>query len=52
MCMEKMENLKNQIEEERVKLDQLIGENNFGETYQQSLVVDKLVEEYIQLANA
>lgn len=51
MYMEKLEVLKTKIEEERVILDQLMEENKFDETYQQSLVVDKLIEEYIQMVN-
>lgn len=44
-----MEELKKRIETERQKLDQLIGEGKMEETYQQSLVVDGLIAQYIDL---
>ena len=47
--MKKMDALKLKIEEERVKLDQLIRERKVEESYRQSLVLDGLVEEYIGL---
>ncbi len=51
IAMKKMEALKLKIEEERVKLDQLIRERKVEESYRQSLVLDGLVEEYIGLTN-
>lgn len=49
IAMKKMDALKLKIEEERVKLDQLIRERKVEESYRQSLVLDGLVEEYIGL---
>lgn len=50
--MKRMENLKERIEKERERLDALVQEGNPDATYQQSLVVDKLVEEYLDLMSA
>ena len=50
--MKRMENLKERIEKERERLDSLIQEGNLDATYQQSLVVDRLVEEYLDLMSA
>lgn len=49
MPVNKIDELKNRIEVEREKLNCLIKEQNTAETYRQSLVVDKLVEEFIAL---
>ena len=43
--MNQMENLRERIEKEREKLDRLTLENDLEATYQQSLVLDRLVEE-------
>ena len=48
--MKRMENLKERIEMERKKLDKLLMEGNLEATYQQSLVVDRLIEEYLDTA--
>lgn len=50
--MKRMENLKERIEKERERLDTFIQEGNLEATYRQSLVVDKLVEEYLDLMSA
>lgn len=49
--MNKIENLKMKIEEERKKLDKLIEENKFEESYKHSVRLDGLIEEYINLTN-
>lgn len=49
--MKSVEALKQKIERERIKLDQLIRERKVEESYRQSLVLDGLVEEYIGLVN-
>jgi len=48
--MTRMENLKERIEKERKKLDSLLMEGNLEATYQQSLVVDRLIEEYLDMS--
>ncbi|MDY4516666.1 MAG: hypothetical protein SPD93_09335 [Lachnospiraceae bacterium] len=46
-----MEDLKARIEKERSRLNQLVRDMQIDETYQQSLLVDELVAEYISLTN-
>lgn len=48
--MNNIENLKIRIEEERKRLDKFIADGKIKESYQQSMVVDGLVEEYIEMA--
>ena len=50
--MNQKENLRERIEKEREKLDRLTLENDLEATYQQSLVLDRLVEEYLDLQSA
>lgn len=48
--MDQKEILKDRIEEERRKLDHLVERKAAREvTYQQSLVVDQLIEQYLEL---
>ena len=47
--MKRMENLKERIEIERRKLDSLLSEGNLEATYRQSLLVDRLIEEYLDM---
>ena len=49
--MKRMENLKERIEIERRKLDSLLMEGRMEETYQQSLLVDRLIEEYLDMTS-
>jgi hypothetical protein len=44
-----VEELKVSIERERTRLNTMILEKKAKETYEQSLLVDKLVEEYLDL---
>ncbi|MDO5424111.1 MAG: Spo0E family sporulation regulatory protein-aspartic acid phosphatase [Eubacteriales bacterium] len=46
-----MEILKNRIEEERKKLDALAENGLLDATYRQSLVVDRLIEQYLDICN-
>lgn len=48
--MNQMETLKERIEEEREKLNRLALGDDLEATYRQSLVLDRLVEEYLDLA--
>lgn len=50
--MEQLENLKERIERARKKLDSLTLGGDLNAAYQQSLVLDKLVEEYLDLCSA
>lgn len=46
--MNQKEQLKNQIEKERRKLDYMIaGGEKVGDVYRQSLLVDRLIERYM-----
>lgn len=46
--MSKRETLKQKIEEERQKLDQMLIEGrNVDEIYKQSVTLDRLIEEYL-----
>ena len=45
--MNQMETLKERIEEEREKLNRLALGDDLEATYRQSLVLDRLVEEYL-----
>lgn len=47
--MNELENLKEKIEEERKKLDQLVAAGDLDKSYGQSVIVDGLVEKYIGL---
>ncbi|MCD7736047.1 MAG: Spo0E family sporulation regulatory protein-aspartic acid phosphatase [Lachnospiraceae bacterium] len=50
--MNKKEALKSCIEEERKKLNSLIGEKGrLEDAYRQSLLVDRLIERYMELAD-
>ena len=49
--MNKLEDLKIKIEEERSKLDKLVEEMRLEESYRQSVLLDGLIEEYIGLTN-
>ncbi|MCC8046294.1 MAG: hypothetical protein LIP12_12490 [Clostridiales bacterium] len=50
--MTKKEILRNHIEEERKKLNCLLGKREISEdAYQQSLLVDRLLEQYMELAD-
>ena len=49
--MEGIKELKVKIEEERLKLDQLAQNGDFEATYRQSLVVDALIEQYLDIAD-
>lgn len=49
--MKTIEALKRQIEVERLKLDRLISEKKLEASYQQSLLLDSLVEEYISITH-
>ena len=51
MCVNRVEDLKIKIEKERSRLNQLVKDMRIDETYQQSLLVDELVEEYISLTS-
>ncbi|MCI5994650.1 MAG: Spo0E family sporulation regulatory protein-aspartic acid phosphatase [Blautia sp.] len=51
MCVNRVEDLKARIEKERSRLNQLVRDMQIDETYQQSLLVDELVAEYISLTN-
>ena len=51
MCVNRVEDLKVKIEKERSRLNQLVKDMRIDETYQQSLLVDELVEEYISLTS-
>lgn len=48
--MNELQNIKEQIEKERKVLDRLAGEGDMQKTYQQSLIVDKLMERYLELS--
>lgn len=51
--MTQKERLIKQIEQERTRLDLLIGSGGkVEEVYRQSLIVDRLVEQYLELATA
>lgn len=50
--MRQMENLKEIIEKEREKLNQLAMGRDLEATYRQSLVLDKLMEEYLDQKSA
>ncbi|MEE0419537.1 MAG: hypothetical protein UDG86_05730 [Lachnospiraceae bacterium] len=47
--MNRLEDLKIKIEEERGKLDKLVEEMKLEESYRQSVLLDGLIEEYICL---
>ena len=49
--MNRVEELKAKIEKARNELDKLIGRNELEAVYKQSLAVDALVEEYIELTD-
>lgn len=48
--MSRLEMIKNQIEEQRKVLDQLTAEGNLEMVYSQSVKVDRLIEQYLDLA--
>ena len=49
--MNRKELLRKRIEEERIKLNDLLsGERNMEDAYRQSLVVDRLIEQYMELS--
>ena len=50
--MNQMETLKERIEEEREKLNPLALGDDLEATYRQSLVLDRLVEEYLDRQSA
>lgn len=47
--MKQSEKLKETIEEERKKLDELTLGGDLDATYRQSLLLDRLIEEYLEL---
>ncbi|MDY3917487.1 MAG: hypothetical protein SOZ59_00615 [Candidatus Limivivens sp.] len=49
--MNQKEALKARIEEERKKLDTLAENGLMHDTYQQSLVVDQLIEQYLDICS-
>lgn len=51
-AMNQMETLKERIEEEREKLNRLALGDDLEATYRQSLVLDRLVEEYLDRQSA
>lgn len=48
--MNRLEDLKIKIENERSKLDHMVEELKLEESYQQSLVLDGLIEEYLEVS--
>lgn len=47
--MSELEKIKNQIEEERGKLDAIVLGSDPDEIYRQSVLVDRLIAEYIAM---
>ncbi len=50
--MKSMEKLKEEIETERKKLDELLAKGDQEATYRQSILLDKLIEEYLDMTAA
>ena len=51
MNVKRIEDLKIRIEKERTSLNQMVKDMKVDEAYQQSLLVDALIAEYISLTN-
>lgn len=47
--MSKLKELQEQIEKERARLDKVMGEGDFEIYYSQSVLLDRLIEQYIEL---